>query len=132
VLEALADPTRRSVWERLTGGPMTVVEHCSRVTIAFAPDGERTEVTLVHDEFERHGSTGADGVRDGWAIPLEAFAAAIDSAPDARLPLLKCLSDQLRWRPPNRVAVPPEYLSLRGVPAFACRCLPPTIEVPGR
>jgi uncharacterized protein YndB with AHSA1/START domain len=63
------------------------VERSSRVTITFARDGERTEVTLVHDEFDRHGSTGADvadGVRDGWAMPLEALAAIIDSGPAAR------------------------------------------------
>jgi uncharacterized protein YndB with AHSA1/START domain len=61
------------------------VEHASRVTVSFAPDGERTEVTLVHDEFERHGSTGADlaaGVRDGWGAPLQTFAAVIDAGSD--------------------------------------------------
>jgi uncharacterized protein YndB with AHSA1/START domain len=60
------------------------VEHASRVTITFAPDGERTEVTLVHDEFERHGITGtavAEGVRTGWGTPLQAFAATLDSGP---------------------------------------------------
>jgi DNA-binding transcriptional ArsR family regulator/uncharacterized protein YciI/uncharacterized protein YndB with AHSA1/START domain len=59
------------------------VEHASRVTVTFAPDGDRTEVTLVHDEFERHRHAGpelAAGVREGWATSLQAFAAATDTA----------------------------------------------------
>jgi uncharacterized protein YndB with AHSA1/START domain len=57
------------------------VEHASRVTVTFAPDGDRTEVTLIHDEFERHRHAGpelADGVRDGWGGALRAFSAAAE------------------------------------------------------
>jgi uncharacterized protein YndB with AHSA1/START domain/uncharacterized protein YciI len=60
------------------------VEHASRVTVTFAPDGDRTRVTLVHDEFERHlhgGPELADGVRDGWGASLRAFAAAAETGP---------------------------------------------------
>ena len=48
------------------------------------PDGDRTEVTLVHDEFERHLKAGPElvaQVRDGWDFPLQAFAAATETEP---------------------------------------------------
>jgi uncharacterized protein YciI/uncharacterized protein YndB with AHSA1/START domain len=73
------------------------VEHASRVTVTFAPAGERTEVTLVHDEFERHLHAGpelADGVRDGWGGALQAFSAAAEAVaatPAPAPPALKYL-----------------------------------------
>jgi uncharacterized protein YndB with AHSA1/START domain len=62
------------------------VENASRVTITFTPLGEQTQVTLVHDEFERHLHAGpelAGGVKDGWGTGLQAFAAAAATAVDA-------------------------------------------------
>jgi uncharacterized protein YndB with AHSA1/START domain/quinol monooxygenase YgiN len=65
------------------------VEHASRVTVTFTPVGDRTEVTLVHDEFERHRNAGpelAAGVRDGWGGALQAYAAATEAAPATTAP----------------------------------------------
>jgi uncharacterized protein YndB with AHSA1/START domain len=59
------------------------VENSSRVTITFTPLGDQTQVTLVHDEFERHLTGGQDlagGVRDGWGGALRAFAAAAEDS----------------------------------------------------
>lgn len=57
------------------------IQQASRVTITFTPEGGRTRVTLIHDEFDRHGPTGADvaagvGSPNGWAGALRLFSTA--------------------------------------------------------
>jgi uncharacterized protein YciI/uncharacterized protein YndB with AHSA1/START domain len=59
------------------------VDNASRVTITFTALGDKTQVTLVHDEFERHltgGTELAAGVRDGWGGALRAYTAAVAEA----------------------------------------------------
>lgn len=59
------------------------LDNASRVTVTFTALGDKTQVTLVHDEFERHlhgGSALAEGVRDGWGSALRAFATAAEEA----------------------------------------------------
>jgi uncharacterized protein YndB with AHSA1/START domain/quinol monooxygenase YgiN len=59
------------------------VDNASRVTVTFTTLGDKTQITLIHDEFERHLHGGADlanGVRDGWGSALRAFATAAETA----------------------------------------------------
>lgn len=58
-------------------------DHASRLDVMFAEDGPgRTTVTLVHSEFERHG-TGWESMREGvagqggWPSILDAYARAV-------------------------------------------------------
>ncbi len=56
------------------------LEHSSRVTVTFAPDGDGTRVVLVHDEFERLRDGGEGmraGVESGWGTSLGIFAAYV-------------------------------------------------------
>lgn len=54
----------------------------STVTLSFAPDeARRTTLTLVHDDFERHGSEGpayrnAMASPQGWPLILQRFVEA--------------------------------------------------------
>jgi uncharacterized protein YndB with AHSA1/START domain len=81
-------PPRRIVLAWLLDGEWRYdpdLDHASRVTVGFAPDGEGTRVSLVHEEFERHGAGaasvagGVDGP-NGWPGLLPLFAAAADRA----------------------------------------------------
>ncbi len=56
--------------------------HASTLTVSFTPNGsQRTDVALVHDDFERHGP-GAAEYRDamaspiGWPLILQRFVEA--------------------------------------------------------
>jgi len=56
----------------------TDVEKASRVTVSFAAEGERTRVTLVHNEFWRlaeggQGMADAVGAAGGWGSALSRF-----------------------------------------------------------
>jgi DNA-binding transcriptional ArsR family regulator len=96
VLDALADPTRRAVWERLSRGPMSVgqlaellpvsrpavSQHlkvlASAGLVAATPDGTR-RIYVARRE-------GLIALRDYldtmWRDGLAAYAAAIDAAID--------------------------------------------------
>jgi uncharacterized protein YndB with AHSA1/START domain len=57
------------------------IQQASRVTITFTPQDGRTRVTLIHDDFDRHGADGASvaagvGSPNGWAGALQLFATA--------------------------------------------------------
>jgi uncharacterized protein YciI/uncharacterized protein YndB with AHSA1/START domain len=95
------------------------VENASRVTITFTPLGDRTQVTLVHDEFERHRGAGrelADGVRDGWGGALRAFAAAAEDSPAEAAP---AAGQAAAGRAPADRPVPKYVLTYHSVPGFA-------------
>jgi uncharacterized protein YndB with AHSA1/START domain len=55
------------------------IEHASRVTVTFTSEPKGTRVSLVHDEFERHGGGAASvaagvGSPNGWPGVLRLFA----------------------------------------------------------
>ena len=59
------------------------VEQASRVTVTFTQEDGGTRVSLVHDEFHRHGSGGGDvaagvGSPNGWAGALRLFTIATE------------------------------------------------------
>jgi uncharacterized protein YndB with AHSA1/START domain len=56
----------------------TDVEKASRVSVSFIPDGDRTRVVLVHNDFWRLSDGGAGmaeavGAPDGWGAGLRCF-----------------------------------------------------------
>lgn len=57
----------------------TDVEKASRVTVTFAAEGDRTRVSVVHNDFWRiseggQGMADAVGAVDGWGSGLQKFA----------------------------------------------------------
>jgi uncharacterized protein YndB with AHSA1/START domain len=58
----------------------TDVEKASRVSVSFTSEGDKTRVTVVHNDFWRLGEGGqgmaeAVGAADGWGSGLKGFAA---------------------------------------------------------
>jgi DNA-binding transcriptional ArsR family regulator len=92
VLEALADPTRRSVWERLTGGPMTVGGLAADLPVSrpavsqhlkvLAAAGLVTATPAGTRRIYVARQEGLSALRDYldtmWRDGLAAYAAAID------------------------------------------------------
>jgi uncharacterized protein YndB with AHSA1/START domain len=57
----------------------TDIEKASRVAVSFTAEGDRTRVTLVHNDFWRlsdggQGMADAVGAPDGWRLGLSRFA----------------------------------------------------------
>jgi len=61
----------------------TDVEKASRVAVSFIPEGDRTRVVLVHNDFWRLSDGGAGmaeavGAPDGWGAGLRRFVEFVD------------------------------------------------------
>jgi DNA-binding transcriptional ArsR family regulator len=92
VLEALADPTRRTVWERLTDGPMTVGELAADLPVSrpavsqhlkiLATAGLVTATPLGTRRIYVARQEGLSALREYldtmWRDGLAAYSAAID------------------------------------------------------
>lgn len=57
----------------------TDVEKASRVAVSFTAEGDRTRVSVVHNDFWRlgeggQGMAGSVGAADGWGSGLKQFA----------------------------------------------------------
>ena len=92
VLEALADPTRRAVWERLAVGPMTVGELAADLPVSRPAVSQHLKVlstaglvAATPQGTRRIYTTRQEGLRvlreyldNIWRDALESYAAAID------------------------------------------------------
>jgi DNA-binding transcriptional ArsR family regulator len=92
VLEALADPTRRAVWERLAGGPMTVGQLAELLPVSRPAVSQHLRVlataglvSVTPQGTRRFYATRREGLivlREYldimWRDALASYAAAID------------------------------------------------------
>jgi DNA-binding transcriptional ArsR family regulator len=92
VLEALADPTRRAVWEQLALGPMTVGELAASLPVSRPAVSQHLKVLAAADLVSatpqgtrRIYAARQEGLRalreyldTMWRDGLESYAAAID------------------------------------------------------
>lgn len=92
LLEALADPTRRAVWERLSAGPMTVGELAADLPVSRPAVSQHLKVlataglvTATPQGTRRIYAARQEGLRalreyldNRWRDALESYAAAID------------------------------------------------------
>ncbi|HJQ44046.1 MAG TPA: metalloregulator ArsR/SmtB family transcription factor [Jatrophihabitantaceae bacterium] len=99
-LEALADPTRRSIFERLGSGPQAVTDLASNLPISRPAVSQHLKVLLDAQlvSVRAHGTrriyaldpTGLRAVRAYferfWTAALSDFAAAAEAFPEAEPP----------------------------------------------
>ena len=103
VLEALADPTRRRVFERLRSGPKAVVDIADDLPVSRPAVSQhlrvlkdaglisaRREGTRNLYRIEEEGLTALrDYLESFWDDALEAFRAATDRSPQTKTPQTK-------------------------------------------
>jgi DNA-binding transcriptional ArsR family regulator len=108
-LNALGDPTRRAIFERLAKGPLAVVEIAHRLPISRPAVSQHLkilkEARLVMDHAEgtrrvyRLDPQGLAAIRDYfgqfWTDALDAFKRTVEQTPTTQ-------SDKRRGQRPNR------------------------------